>query len=541
MAAVAMTIVGFAGGPLRVAADEPSSPSRPNILLIYTDDHSYKTLSCYADAFEFAHTPNIDALASQGVRFHRAYMGAWCMPSRASFLTGRLQHGVATMRMRGQYPGSTYDPKACRFWPSVLRGSGYHTAQIGKWHTGDDAGYGRDWDFQMVWNRPAHPENAGNYFYDQIVTVNGEDQQIDGYSTDNYTRWALDYIRGQTRPKNQPWYLWLCYSAVHGPTTPADRHRGKLSSISPVQPADMFGPWTDKPSFLERTSAWMPGEDGVARRRARNLPKSNFDSNDGGKRYDDWIAQYNECVLAIDEGVGQLVEALRETGQADHTLIVFTADQGFALGEHGLNQKIAAYDAAVASPLIVVWPGKVRGGGFCRHAVNAPDVVRMMCDAAQIEVPWKMHGRDIRPLIDDPDRDDWTSPMLMTHTARSYGEDTDVVPTDDALTVTGNVPWYAMLRDGKYKYVRTLEAGQPEELYDLDADPEELVNLARSPAMAAFVKQLRQKTIAELENTDAGFASRMPPVKMLPGEVLFGETESDKTLPGGSPAPSRSR
>ncbi|WP_221224963.1 sulfatase-like hydrolase/transferase [Aporhodopirellula rubra] len=112
-------------------------------------------------------------MAKRGIRFRRGYFGAWCMPYRASFLTGHLQHGVQSMRMEGEYPGIAYDPQECRFWPSVFREQGYHTAHIGKWHTGTDTGHGRDWDHQIVWNRPAHPENARNYFYDQIISFNG--------------------------------------------------------------------------------------------------------------------------------------------------------------------------------------------------------------------------------------------------------------------------------------------------------------------------------------------------------------------------------
>jgi arylsulfatase A-like enzyme len=133
-------------------AADPKQP--PNILLIYTDDQSTRTIDCYPDAWPFARTPQIGRLASGGVQFRGAYLGAWCMPSRASILTGRFPHGIESMRMAGKYPGSEYDPKLCPFWPALFRASGYHTAQIGKWHTGTDAGFGRDWDYQIVWNRP---------------------------------------------------------------------------------------------------------------------------------------------------------------------------------------------------------------------------------------------------------------------------------------------------------------------------------------------------------------------------------------------------
>lgn len=492
---------------------------RPNILFIYADDQNYKTLSCYPESPEWIQTPNIDALAQGGVRFERSYFGAWCMPSRASFLTGHLQHAIQTMRMEGQYPGSVYDPQRCRFWPSVFREQGYHTAQIGKWHTGVDTGNGRDWDHQIVWNRPGHPDNAGNYFHEQIVTFNGEDRKVGGYSTDNYTEWALDYIRGENRDQTKPWYLWLCYGAVHGPTTPAKRHEGELAGHEAAMPADIFGPWPEKAAYLDEIAAWDRGKDGKAYRRKKQVAASNFNTNTAGQSFDDWVQQMNECAMAIDEGVGRLIAALRETGQLENTLIVYTADQGFALGEHGMNQKVAPYDAAIASPLILYHAGKLPAGKFCRHPINAPDLVQYFCSVADVDVPWKMHGRDIRPLLANPETDDWRQPMLMTHTGRRYGNDTSPIPTGEPMYVVGGVPWYVLLRDGRYKYIRYLLDGETEELYDLAADPEELDNLAMHPDQQQRLVALRERAIAELKRTGAEFADELPPTAAMIGET----------------------
>ena len=129
-----------------------ANDTRPNILYIFTDDQSVRTVGCYPDSFDWVKTPNIDRLASQGVRFERAYMGAWCLPSRTTALTGKHAFAAESMRMEGEYPGCEYDPEQLPFWPKVFRENGYTTAQIGKWHTGTDTGYGRDWDFQLVWN-----------------------------------------------------------------------------------------------------------------------------------------------------------------------------------------------------------------------------------------------------------------------------------------------------------------------------------------------------------------------------------------------------
>jgi arylsulfatase A-like enzyme len=214
--------------------------------------------------------------------------------------------------------------------------------------------------------------------------------------------------------------------------------------------------------------------------------------------------------MAIDEGVGRLMKTLRETGQLENTLVVYTADQGFSLGQHGLNQKVAPYDAAIASPLILYHTGKLVAGKFCKHPVNAPDLVRYFCTVAGVNVPWKMHGRDIRPLLANPETEDWHQPMIMTHTGRTYGDDTSAIPVDESMYVVGGVPWYVLLRDGRYKYIRYLLEGETEELYDLDADPEELKNLAKLPEQKQRLVKLRALAIAELKNTGAKFADHLP-------------------------------
>lgn len=389
--------------PGHAAETDTAIAARPNILLIYVDDQSYKTISCYGESPQWVQTPNIDALARRGVRFERAYLGAWCMPSRASILTGRLQHGIETMSMKGQYPGSTYDPQQCPFVPAQFRQQGYHTAQIGKWHTGTDAGWGRDWDYQIVWNRPAYPDNAGNYFTDQILNINGQEHRDPGYSTDNYTNWAVEYIAGKHRDPSQPWYLWLCYGAIHGPTTPAERHLGSLAGKQAPVPEDIYGPWPDKPAYLQATSAWVQAADGRPAMKAKERVASNFDRGEAGLAYDAWIQQVNECNMAVDEGVGRLLKTLEESGQLENTLVIYTADQGYGLGEHGFNQKVAPYDSTVASSLIISQPGKVPQGKVCPQPVNSPDLVDYICRAAQVDIPWKMHGRDIRPLVQQPD------------------------------------------------------------------------------------------------------------------------------------------
>ena len=241
-----------------------AAADRPNILFIYTDDHSYRTVSAYPEAYSWVRTPTIDGLAKQGIRFTSAYIGTWCMPSRAALLTGHHQFGVESMRMEGPYPGCVYDAKKAPFWPKVFRANGYFTAQIGKWHTGTDTGHGRDWDFQIVWNRPKYTETSTHYYYDQPITYQGgKTETLKRYSTDQYTDWAIDLIKGKDRDPKKPWYLWLCYGAVHGPYTPADRHMNEYSGIEVANPADIFPPRLGKPDWAQKVSHWEKGPDGT--------------------------------------------------------------------------------------------------------------------------------------------------------------------------------------------------------------------------------------------------------------------------------------
>jgi arylsulfatase A-like enzyme len=482
------------------SAQDPPNPGRPNILFIYTDDHSYRTVGCYPQAYPWVRTPAIDRLANEGMRFESAYIGTWCMPSRATLLTGHHQFAVESMRMKGPYPGSVYDPKRCPFWPGVFRQHGYFTAQIGKWHTGVDTGYGRDWDFQIVWNRPKYTKTSGNYYYNQPITYQGGDTKIlKRYSTDQYTDWAVDFVRGEGRDTAKPWYLWLCYGAVHGPYTPADRHLGAYANIPVATPADIFPPRRGKPDWAQKINFWKRDSGGTPSWKNRSLSS--------------WVRQYHQGVLAIDEGVGRLLAALEETNQRNNTLVVFTSDQGFAWGQHGFRHKIAAYDSNIRSPLIMSLPGRIPQAAVCQTPVGGVDLVPTFFRYAGIDIPWEMHGHDLSPLLENPNAE-WSHPVLLTATGQKYGSDTNNIPSGKEA-FHGQVPWYVMLRKGDYKYVRPLIADEMEELYDLREDPDELTNLAAKPEHRLRLREFRAAAIAELRRTHAGFVDQMTPVRPL--------------------------
>lgn len=492
-----------------------AAEKKPNILFIYTDDHSYRTLSCYEHAESWAKTPNMDRLAARGVRFTHAYIGSWCMPSRVTMLTGRHQYGAKTMRMEGEYPGSEYDPVQCPFWPAVFRQNGYQTAHIGKWHSGRDSGFGRDWDHQIVWNRPKHPANAPNYYHDQLISIDGaEPKVIPGYSTDNYTRWATDYIKGTSRDSTKPWYLWLCYGGVHAPYTPADRHLKEYPDAKVATPADIYPPREGKPSYMQKIAAWEKGPDGdpVLSDKAMGSEVGDDPQRDQGRSLSSWSRQYHQAVRALDEGIGQVLAALEESGQLANTLVVLTSDQGYAWGQHGFRAKLAPYDANIRSPLIISMPGTLPEGKVCRSPVGGADIASTFFSFAGLALPWDMHGHDLTPLLKNPDTA-WPHTTMLPFTADKFGADCDVVPPPPGNRHKTGIPWYLMLAEGRHKYIRTLESGEPEELYDLLTDPEELTNLAARSENSDLVKKLRAAAIAELNRTGAKMVNSLPAVK----------------------------
>ena len=488
-----LLVVILGGAAPRLLADD-----RPNILFIFTDDQSNRTVGCYENSYDWVRTPNIDGLAADGVRFTHAYIGTWCMPSRATMLTGLHQYGVESMRMEGPYPGSTYDPELCPFWPKTFRENGYFTGHIGKWHTGTDTGRDRDWDHQIVWNRPANPSNSGKYYYDQLITFpDGETRKVDGYSTDNYTDWAIDFLEGESRPDDQPWYLWLCYGAVHGPRTPAERHLEDYPGVEVPMPKDIFPGRPGKPDHVDqwRQYGQRPDtEDGLDKVQRQLNGETQKDSR---------------CVRAIDENIGRLLAALDESGQRENTLIVYTSDQGFAFGQHGMRMKQAPYDATLTAPLIASYPGVIPEGEVCRTAVGGHDIIPTFFHFANIETPWDMHGRDVSGLMREPETES-DHPVLMIFTNRIYGQATRNIPEPDEFQ---KYPWWVSYRQGRYKYIRHLIADEIEELYDLDADPEELTNLALDASHAALVKEFRDATIEELRRTECPYVDIMPTVR----------------------------
>lgn len=469
--------------------------NRPNILHVFTDDQSYRTLSCYPGAYAYANTPNIDRLAENGVLFTQAFTGAKCVPSRASTLTGRLQHNVTD---------------ACtRYWAQDFREQGYTTGMIGKWHWGKGTEmhqHGAAWDWSVVWDHGQKHEHT-TYYWGQSVNINGGDPvKLEGYSTDRYSDYTVQFINDQ-RDSDKPWYFWLCFGAVHGPYTPAERHIDgyKDGSETPI-PKDIFGPRPGKPEHMNEWTKWKK-QDGLPIYKDRS--------------FDSWVKQYNEAVSAIDEGIGRIFKSLEDSGQLDNTIIIFTSDQGFAWGDHGLRDKRYPYDAALRNPLIVYAPNRFVQGETCNLPVNGPDIVRTIHSLADVKPGIPLDGRDFTKLLKEPAHDkSWTDePMIQTYTCNIYdnAEIEQAIREKNWKALTfDNSPAWIMLHTGRYKYTRYLAENCIEELYDLRSDPEELDNLAVRKNSRKKLEMLRLQTINAFRNKGADYVDILPEPKLIP-------------------------
>ena len=476
-----------------------SAAERPNILFIYTDDQSHRTLESYRaeGARPWALTPHLDRLAAEGVRFARAYGASWCAPSRAMVLTGRQQHairGVDLNRDQGvRRSWATFAPgwerERAPMWPARLRRSGYQTVMIGKWHLGQDAGHGFLWDHSVVWDQNAA---VGDWYNNVSLSIDGQpERMIPGYSTHVYTDFAERFVR---RRHDRPWFLWLCYNAPHLPNnTHPDTHHLYTDVEVPI-PGDIFGPRPGKPGYMRNLAMFKRDETGQPVLGRRSLVEL--------------VRGYHRLVHSIDEGIGRLRTALEETGQLDNTVIIFTSDQGFAWGEHGYAWKVGPYDACIRMPLIVRYPADVATGGVVREPVNILDVIPTILSYASLPEPWPLHGRNLRPVLQDPTRT-LGGGVLLEHFLSHFADQitTGVTPENG---FTRNIPWWLAWVEGHHKYIRTLVPDEIEELYDLEADPEEQQNLALIPAHRPRLLAMRNSLERALAASDAAFLDSLP-------------------------------
>ena len=468
-------------------------------------------------------TPNIDRLAATGIRFERCYLGAWCMPSRASLLTGHLQarhrvddHGkgpiraASTIRSNARSGRPSFAGKAIKRPRSA---SGTPAPTLASAATGiiKSSGTGRP-----IRKTPGITTTIRSW---PSTARSGASPAIRPTTTRD---WAVEYIRGEHRDADKPWYLWLCYGAVHGPTTPAARHRGAYAGNAGAgarrhlralaRQAGVFGNHAglgDRPPTAARTC------------RAASRPQDNFDANAPGPGFRTLgFSRSTNARWPSTKASAAAGRAGRIRATAKHAGGLY-GRSGLWPGRARLHQKMAPYDATIASPLIISRPGTLPEGKVCRHPVNSVDLIATSPHGRHL-VPWKTHGRDIRPLFLDPTGAHWDSPMLLKHTARRSAPTRAVFshrrqerPQRNALVgAVARRPLQVHPHVGRRRDRRTVRPGERSR---------RTAQSGRRPEHRQLLESLRRKTIDELRRTDAAFVDSMPPTKQMIGAKRVGE------------------
>jgi N-acetylglucosamine-6-sulfatase len=375
-----------------------------------------------------------------------------CCPGRVSVLTGKHAH------LTGVYDNQpTQDfQERHRTFADHLQQAGWRTAFIGKWHLPNPGAAPRP-----GFDRWVSFEDQGEY-YDQKLNVDGQEVLSRGHNTDVLTGYAVAFVE---EPREEPFLLFLSLKNCHSPHHPPARHRGRLAE-APIRLPESFH---DDPDLL-------PG-----RYREARLARRNRGAHPHPELYLEEVRRYWELVLGVDECVGQLLAALERSGQLDRTLFVFTSDNGYLLGEHGLIQKGLGYELALRVPLLMRWPERLPAGTRSQALALNLDLFPTILTACGLPLPEDLQGQDLLPAALGPPPGWRTEYLFLAPWFREDG-------TPQELGLSG----------GRWKYIRFRGRGIEEALFDLESDPDERHNRAGDPELAHQLAGARARLRARM-------------------------------------------
>jgi arylsulfatase A-like enzyme len=468
-----------------VAAAPVPAATRPNFLLIYTDDQRWDALGVVQREqgekarFPWLRTPNLDRLAAEGVRFRNAFVvNSLCAPSRASFLTGRYGHFNGVVNNHTPFPESNVT------FASLLRGAGYRTGYVGKWHMGSQSGRRPGFDYSASF------VGQGKY-YDCPFEVNGKTTETKGWIDDVSTDYAQGFLQEN---KDRPFALVLGFKTTHSPCEPTPAHK-----------------------------------DDYAGEQARAVPSSGINAiyNGGGKRPaspapgDKVPANLNyfRTVSSVDDSIGRVLKTLDDLKLTENTVVVFASDNGYYLGEHSLGDKRSAYDESLRIPLIVRYPPLKRQGTTAEQMALNTDLAPTFLDYAGVPVPKEVQGRSLRPVLEAKNAE-WRQAYFYAYFyEKNY-----------------RIPAVTAVRTAAAKLIRYPDHPEWTELFDLRGDPYETRNLIADPDAA----DLRRELEATYEREKNAIAFRIPefadrpdqdaraPLKATVLEFHFDRDEGDR-------------
>ncbi len=450
---------------------------RPNVIVILLDDVRADVFGC--SGHPFSKTPGIDSLAADGVQFRNAFVAiSLCSPSRATILSGCRPQRTGVFGNRGR----ELDERVESF-PEAFQRAGYRTAFMGKWHMAPGIEARRGFDHWLSFS-------GQGVYQDPNLWENGERVERTGYMTDLLNDGAVEWL--SERNSEEPFLLYLSHKAVHVPFKPAERHRHDYADQDVTPPKSWLDDLSGKPSYmiserLERMSlgAWkpLPGEDLPDRIptevTAREIVLAKEKMRD-----------YLRCLRSVDEGVGRILDTLRESGLAQDTLVLLTSDNGLMIGEHFMGGvKQLAYEESIRVPLIVSYPAGFEGPVVREELISVLDIAPTLLELCGIESDSRMQGMSLAPLLSAKPKGlvQWRDDIYYEHFFDRRWRWR---------------PHLQALRTERWKLIQSPMYPGELELYDLVQDPEELHNLAYDPAHEDVLQALDlrlQERVAQAE------------------------------------------
>ena len=472
---------------------EQAGKQKMNIIFIFSDDHAPAAISAYGDERKLLNTPNIDRLAQQGMTFNRCLAtNALCGPSRATVLTGKYSH------LNGFYNNSDnarFDSSQQTF-PKLLQKAGYQTAIIGKWHLVSNPTGFDHWNILV---------GQGEYYNPPMIN-DGQHVKYDGYVTDIITKLSIDWLKN--RDTTKPFLLMCHQKAPHRPWEPALKNLNFDNDRKYPEPPTLFDDfgndrglaWHDQDLMIgknlkDEDMKIAPPKDLTTEQRKKwdayyeprnaTFRAANLTGNDIIHwRYQRFMHDYLACVSSVDESVGKILDYLDKAGLSQNTIVIYSSDQGFFLGEHGWIDKRWILEESIHTPFLVRWPGVTKPGSKNDKIVSLLDVAETFVDVAGIPKPADMQGSSLVPLLKGKNPKDWRTSFYY-----HYYE----YPLYHKVR-----PHYGVITD-RYKLVHFYKPDLDEwELYDLKENPRETVNYIHVPSYSKTVEKLRAE-LARLE------------------------------------------
>lgn len=466
--------------------------TRPNILFIFTDDHASHAISAYGSVIN--KTPHLDRIANEGMLFRNCFCtNSICGPSRAVIQTGKYSH------KNGFYMnGNKFDGHQQTF-PKLLQAAGYQTAVIGKWHLGEHmAPQGYSYSEVLVGQGPYYNPVT---LRDEHGTGQQQRTKYTGYTTDIITDLALDWLKAG-RDQDKPFMLMYQHKAPHREWCPGPDYLTMYDDVTIPEPANLFDNYESRgraaheqdmsiektmtardlklvpPPYLneEQLKVWNAAYEP----KNEVFRKANLKGEDLVRwKYQRYIKDYLRCIASVDDNVGRVLDYLDETGLAKNTVVIYSSDQGFYLGDHGWFDKRFMYEESYRQPLMVRWPGTVKPESFSEALVSNVDFAETFLEIAGATIPDDMQGRSLVPILKGETPGDWRK----AHYYQYYEF------LNDRKTAHMVRRHYGVRTD-RYKLIHFYNIDEWE-LYDLQADPREMRNIYSEPQYAELVQELK--------------------------------------------------